>query len=56
MIKHHDLLFDDLKEFNKRLAKYLRWYNFDRVHSKFANKMAPYDKFRAMTDCDKMVA
>jgi len=56
MIKHHDLLFDDLKEFNKRLAKYLRWYNFERVHSKFGNKMAPYDKFRAMTDCDKMVA
>ncbi len=56
MIKHHDLLFTDLTAFNKQLDKYLRWYNFERVHSKFKDKMTPYDKFRALTDCDKMVA
>lgn len=56
MIKHHDLLFTDLNEFNRQLDKYLRWYNFDRVHWKFQNKMTPYDKFRELTDYDKMVA
>lgn len=56
MIKHHDLLFNDLTAFNKKLDKYLRWYNFDRVHSKFNNKMTPYGKFRELIDCDKMVA
>ena len=56
MIKYHDLLFNDIHAFNKQLNKYLRWYNFGRVHSKFDNKMTPYDKFRELTDCDKIVA
>jgi Integrase core domain len=56
MIKYQDLLFNDLNAFNKQLDKYLRWYNFERVHGKFQNKITPYEKFRELTDCDKIVA
>lgn len=56
MIKHQELLFTDLNQFNKQLDKYLRWFNFERVHYKFENKMTPYEKFRELTSCDKMVA
>lgn len=56
MIKYQELLFTDLNQFNKKLNAYLRWFNFERVHYKFDNKMTPYDKFRELTDCDKMVA
>ena len=56
MINHHELLFNDLNAFNKKLIKYLRWYNFERVHSKFNNKMTPYNKFIELTHCDKLVA
>lgn len=33
MIKYGNLLFDDINLFNKKLDKYLRWYNFERVHA-----------------------
>ncbi|MCC2624128.1 MAG: Mobile element protein, partial [Burkholderiales bacterium] len=35
MIKYGNLLFDDINLFNKKLDKYLRWYNFERVHARF---------------------
>ena len=56
MIKYQNLLFTDLNQFNKQLDKYLRWFNFERVHHKFENKMTTNKKFRELTDCDKMVA
>lgn len=46
MIRYQDLLFNDLNAFNKQLEKYLRWYNFERVHGTFENKMTPYQKFK----------
>jgi len=42
MIKHGNLLFDDITLFNKKLARYLYWFNFKRVHYRFSNKMTPF--------------
>jgi transposase InsO family protein len=42
MIRYANLLFDDINAFNKRLLKYLHWFNFRRVHYRFNNKMTPF--------------
>ena len=56
MIKHWKLLFTNLTQFNKQLDKYLRWYNFDRVHQRFDNKLTPFQKHLEFINRDKMVA
>ena len=44
MIKYGELLFDDIKMFNKKWLQYIHWYNFKRVHAKFNNKITPFQK------------
>lgn len=48
MIKYGNLLFDDINLFNKKLEKYLHWYNFKRVHARFGNKMTPFQRHRQL--------
>ena len=49
MIVYESLLFDDISKFNHKLNEYLHWYNFKRVHARFGNKMAPYNRFLELT-------
>jgi len=42
MIKYGGLLFDNIHLSNKKLLKYLHWYNFKRVHFRFSNNMTPF--------------
>ncbi len=55
MIMHGNLIFSDMSRFNKELYKYLRWYNFERVHARFKNKMTPFEKHRELEKCGKIV-
>lgn len=48
MIKYENLLFDDINLFNKQLDKYLRWYNFERVHARFNNTITPFQRHRQL--------
>lgn len=50
MIKYHDLLFTDLVAFNNKLKTYLHWYNFERVHAAFNNKLSPINMYRNFTN------
>jgi transposase InsO family protein len=54
MIKYGNLLFDDIQIFNKQLDKYLRWYNFERVHARFKNKMTPFERHRQLVNDGKI--
>lgn len=54
MIKYGNLLFDDINLFNKKLDKYLRWYNFERVHARFSNKMTPFERHRKLVNDGKI--
>lgn len=49
MIVYESLLFDDIGKFNRKLNEYLHWYNFKRVHARFDNKIAPYNRFLELT-------
>lgn len=49
MIKHGALLFDNIKLFNKKLRKYLYWFNFKRVHYRFDNKLTPFEYHLQLT-------
>ena len=49
MIKHGNLLFDDLHLFNRKLKAYLHWYNFKRVHARYSNKMTPFQRHLQLT-------
>ena len=55
MIKHGNLLFNDITLFNKKLLKYLRWYNFERVHQRFNNKMTPFQRHLELTKHDTII-
>ena len=44
MIKYGNLLFSNLNLFNKKLTKYLYWFNFKRVHQRFNNKITPFQR------------
>lgn len=55
MIKYGNLLFDDINLFNKRLDEYLRWYNFERVHARFGNKMTPFQRHRQLVNDGKII-
>lgn len=55
MIKHANLLFENISLFNKKLDKYLHWYNFERVHYRFGNKMTPFQRHRQLVECGKIV-
>ena len=55
MIKYGTLLFDDIKLFNKKLDKYLYWYNFKRVHARFENKMTPFERHRQLVKDGKII-
>lgn len=48
MIKYTNLLFSDIQAFNRELNTYLRWYNFERVHARFGNKMTPFERHRQL--------
>ncbi|MFN8770246.1 MAG: integrase core domain-containing protein, partial [Neisseriaceae bacterium] len=52
MIKYESLLFRDINLFNKKLDKYLRWYNFDRVHARFDNEITPFQRHRQLVQND----
>jgi len=52
MIKHGNLLFSDINLFNKKLYKYLHWYNFKRVHQRFDNKITPFERHLQLTNYD----
>ena len=54
MIKYGNLLFADIHEFNRKLDKYLRWYNFERVHARFKNKMTPFERHRQLVNDGKI--
>lgn len=54
MIKHGNLLFDNLTLFSQKLRNYLHWYNFKRVHHRFGNKMTPFEKHLELTKHDKI--
>jgi transposase InsO family protein len=56
MIKHGNLLFEDLNLFNKKLDKYLHWYNFKRVHARFGNKMTPFQRHLELAKDGKIVS
>ena len=49
MIKYGSLLFDNLTLFNKKLGEYLHWYNFERVHYRFGNKITPFQHHWELT-------
>jgi transposase InsO family protein len=55
MIKYGNLLFVDINLFNRKLDKYLRWYNFERVHYRFGNKMTPFEKHRQLVNEGKSI-
>ncbi len=55
MIKYGNLLFDDINLFNKKLEKYLHWYNFKRVHARFGNKMTPFQRHRQLVKDGKII-
>lgn len=55
MIKYGNLLFDDIKQFNKKLDKYIHWYNFKRVHARFDNKMTPFQRHRQLLNDGKII-
>jgi transposase InsO family protein len=55
MIKYGNLLFDDIHLFNKKLDKYLRWYNFERVHARFSNKITPFERHRQLVNDGKII-
>jgi hypothetical protein len=52
LIVYESLLFDDIDKFDRKLNEYLHWYNFKRVHARFGNKMAPYNRFLELTKND----
>ena len=52
MINHTNLLFTDIKLFNKKLNKYLHWYNFERPHCRFNNKLTPFQRHRELVSND----
>jgi len=56
MIKYENLLFDDINLFNKKLEKYLRWYNFDRVHARFGNKITPFKRHLQLANDGKIIS
>lgn len=55
MIKYGNLLFDDINIFNKKLLKYLHWFNFKRVHYRFNNKMTPFQYHLHLTQQGKII-
>lgn len=55
MIKYGNLLFHDINLFNKKLDKYLRWYNFERVHARFGNKITPFQRHRQLINDGKII-
>jgi len=55
MIKHWNLLFDDINRFNKALDKYIDWYNFKRVHARFENKMTPFQRHTELMNDGKII-
>ena len=55
MIKYGNLLFVDIHLFNRKLTKYLYWYNFKRVHARFGNKMTPFERHRQLTNDGKII-
>lgn len=55
MIKYGNLLFDDINLFNKKLEKYLHWYNFERVHARFGNKITPFERHRQLVKDGKII-
>lgn len=55
MIKHGNLLFRDINLFNKKLGKYLRWYNFERVHARFDNKITPFQRHIQLANDGKII-
>lgn len=55
MIKYGNLLFDDINLFNKKLHQYLRWYNFERVHARFGNKITPFQRHRQLVEDGKII-
>jgi transposase InsO family protein len=55
MIKYGNLLFNDINLFNKKLEKYLHWYNFERVHARFGNKMTLFQRHRQLVDDGKII-
>ena len=38
---NHDYLLNDIDEFNRKLMNYLTFYNTQRVHYAFKNKLSP---------------
>lgn len=56
MIKYGNLLFEDINLFNKKLEKYLRWYNFERVHARFGNKITPFERHRQLVKDGKIIS
>lgn len=56
MIKYANLLFEDINLFNKKLEKYLRWYNFERVHARFGNKITPFERHRQLAKDGKIIS
>ena len=56
MIKYGNLLFNDINLFNKKLDKYIRWYNFERVHARFGNKMTPFERHRQLVSEGKVIS
>ena len=40
-IDYHNYLLQDVNIFNKKLVDWLIWYNIDRVHHAFKNKLSP---------------
>ena len=55
MIKYGNLLFHDINLFNKKLDKYLHWYNFERVHARFGNKITPFERHRQLVKDGKII-
>jgi hypothetical protein len=55
MIKYGNLLFDDINRFNKKLDKYLRWYNFERVPARFGNQITPFQRHKQLAESGKII-
>lgn len=55
MIKYGNLLFSNLTLFNKKLNKYLHWFNFKRVHQRFNNSMTPFQRHLELTNCGNII-
>jgi len=54
MIKYGNLLFSNLNLFNKKLTKYLYWFNFKRVHQRFNNKITPFQRHLELINYDNI--